>query len=72
MWMSVPQIAVRFTRIFTSFGPASGSGTSSSQSPRLASRLTSAFNGLSFDAVSAILTSRSKSKCLEISPLSPT
>jgi hypothetical protein len=33
--------------------------------------LTSAFNGLSFGAVSAILT-RAQSKCLEISPLSPT
>src|SRR5262245_61653845 len=43
MWMSVPQIAVRFTRTFTSLGPACGSGTSSSHNPRAASRFTSAF-----------------------------
>src|SRR5437868_13877755 len=43
MWRSVPQIAVRLTRIFTSLAPASGSGTSSSHRPRARSFFTSAF-----------------------------
>src|SRR5512134_3683392 len=43
MCRSVPQIAVRLTRISTSFMPTIGSGTSSSQMPLAALRLTSAF-----------------------------
>ena len=45
MWRSVPQIAVRFTWILTSLTPGTGSGTSSSHSPRARSRLTKAFIG---------------------------
>ena len=39
---SVPQIAVLFTRISTSFGPGSGTGTSSIHSPGSGRALTSA------------------------------
>src|SRR5688572_5848062 len=47
MCTSVPQIAVRFTRMSTSLAPGLGSGTSSSHRPGLASRFTRAFNGAS-------------------------
>ena len=43
MCRSVPQMAVFSTLISTSLGPGLGTGTSSSQMPLLASRLTSAF-----------------------------
>src|SRR5690348_12325324 len=43
MCRSVPQIAVLSTLISTSLGPTSGTGASSIQMPRPASRLTSAF-----------------------------
>ncbi len=43
MWMSVPQIAVFLTRIFTSLGPTSGTSTSSIQMPTSAFAFTSAF-----------------------------
>src|SRR5690606_39510551 len=43
MWRSVPQMAVFSRRIRTSFGPGSGTGTSSIQMPLASSRLTSAF-----------------------------
>src|SRR5262245_21281874 len=43
MCKSVPQMPVRSTRISTSLAATSGTGTSSSHSPGLASRLTSAF-----------------------------
>jgi hypothetical protein len=38
----VPQIEARWTRIKTSFGPISGTGTSSSANPGARSRFTSA------------------------------
>jgi hypothetical protein len=41
--MSVPQMAVFAISMITSFGPAFGSGMSSSQMPGAASFLTSAF-----------------------------
>src|SRR5690606_24549862 len=43
MCRSVPQMAVFSSLISTSFGPGVGTGTSSSQMPLVASRLTSAF-----------------------------
>src|SRR5580765_3050124 len=43
MWMSVPQIAVFFMRISTSFGPIVGRATSAIQMPGSAFALTSAF-----------------------------
>src|SRR5690349_17536384 len=43
MCRSVPQIAVFSTLISTSFGPGTGTGTSSIQMPLPGSRLTSAF-----------------------------
>src|SRR5690606_12960837 len=43
MCRSVPQMAVFSTRISTSLGPGSGTGTCSIQMPLAASRLTSAF-----------------------------
>src|ERR1035438_7792859 len=45
MWTSVPQIPVLRTRIRTSLIPMVGSGMSSSQRPRSALLLTSAFMG---------------------------
>ena len=43
MWMSVPQIAVLPIRIFTSFGPTSGTSASSIQMPTSRRDFTSAF-----------------------------
>ena len=43
MWMSVPQTAVRCTRISTSSGPASGTGASISSKPTPGAVLARAF-----------------------------
>ncbi len=43
MWMSVPQTAVRLTRISTSSGPATGTGASISSRPTSGRVLARAF-----------------------------